>query len=155
MITKFKLFETQETILNSILDKIQQYGKDSLSSDEMNFLNNYPNGKIEDDEDNYENGTSTKPTGIKTCSSEHFWFVLYDTDIDDISNSFIVSGRMIFMVAEKNELEGYFVVNQETHQIFPYFQGPNGETAYDYVVGYEDEFYDFLEEIYDRNKNEK
>ena len=146
MILNFKLFENKEDILNDILDKIQQYGKDSLSSDELNFLKNYPNADLE-----------TKPEQRQTAErigeifkSEHFEFEFLSSDLDELSNSFIISGIMYF---NKQKIEGYFLVNEMTYQIFPYFTDVEGYTAYDYASGYEDEFYDFLEEIYEKIKN--
>ena len=38
MITDFKLFESQESTLNTLLYKNQQLGKDKLSATELNFL---------------------------------------------------------------------------------------------------------------------
>ena len=151
MITLFKLFESQETILNDLLDKIQQFGKESLSSNEINFLNDYPNTElIDDDKDEI-----TKKS-LSSYSSDNFSFELSSTDIDELSNTFIISGEMLFIYEDKQNItiKGYFVINMETYQSFPYFNGIDGETAYDYASGHEEEFYDFLEEIYEKNKKE-
>jgi len=152
MILKFKIFENKETILNIILDKIQEYGKNSLSSDELNFLKEYPNGKLEIS-DKKETFEKSSKRGEK-FHSENFEFEFLSSDFDEISNSFIISGVMYFKeeTFKTFSLNGYFLINQETHQIFPYFQGPNDETAFDYASGHEEEFYDFLEEIYEKKK---
>ena len=160
MITNFKLFENQTDILNDLLDKIQLKGKDSLTPNELNFLNEYPNGTLEQEEEIIQNDsdfTYVEKPGLSSYSTENFWFEMNGSDIDEISNTFIISGNMLFMVEnhERIGIEGYFVVNQETHQIFPYFNGPDGETAFDYTFGHEDEFFDFMESIYEKNKKEK
>ena len=186
MITDFKLFENQETILNNILDKIQEFGKDSLTSNELNFLEDYPNSKLEnddvlnqetiqsrldnlstdlsnelskvdDEDDDYPeyDGSWIQNKGKSSYSSrEHFWFELSDTENDELTNTFIISGEMLFMYQDKKNIaiKGYFIINQETQQIFPYFNGPDGETTYDYASGNEDELYDLLDKIYDANK---
>jgi hypothetical protein len=40
MITKFKLFEYNEDVMNNLLDKINKYGKDSLSPYELELFKN-------------------------------------------------------------------------------------------------------------------
>jgi len=148
MILNFKLFENKENILNDILDKIQQYGKDSLSSDELNFLKNYPDADLETTNPEPEK----KPETIgEIFKSKHFEFEFLSSDLDVLSNTFIISGIMYF---NKVKIEGYFLINQETYQIFPYFNDIDGNTAYDYASGYEEEFYDFLEKIYEKKKKE-
>ena len=188
MIIKFKIFESyisaKEKTLNTILDKIQEFGKDKLTSNELNFLENYPDGELstetpqdqldrlgddlaqqlseidfneEDDDDVKEyDGSYIQGKGISSYSTENFWFELRNTDVDEISNTFIISGGMLFMYKDKKNIaiEGYFTINMETFQTFPYFIGPDNETAYDYAAGHEEEFYDFLEEIYEKNKKE-
>ena len=207
MIIKFKIFEartsSQEVILNKILDKIQEFGKDKLTPNELNFLDKYPDAEFEEDEisnqdsiqsrlddlgadlaqrlsevddddddddeyDEYDNRNlediwndedywekESNPT-LSTYSTENFWFNLKKTDEDELSNTFIISGEMVFIKTGDNniKIDGYFVVNMETHQTFPYFMGSDGETVYDYAAGNEQEFDDFLEMIYDRNKKE-
>ena len=153
MIIDFKIFESQETILNDLLDKIQQFGKESLSPNEMNFLNDYPNTELIDEEDDISYIPEVEKSSYST---ENFQFELSNTDIDELTNTFIVSGEMLFIYDDKKNIavNGYFVVNMETYQSFPYFTGLNGETAYDYASGHEEEFTDLLEEIYEKNKKE-
>ena len=155
MIIDFKIFESQETILNDLLDKIQQFGKDSLSPNEMNFLNDYPNTELVDDEDDYIDNELPK-NNFSTYSTDNFSFSLIKINEDELTNTFIISGEMIFMYSDKEniKIDGYFVVNMETYQIFPYFNNLDGKTAYDYASGNEEEFYNFLEEIYEKNKKE-
>ena len=73
--------------------------------------------------------------------------------MNNIDNSFIISGEMTFIFQDKAEIKvnGYFEINLTSLQIFPYFDGPNEETSYDYASGNEDEFHDFLDEIFDEN----
>jgi len=97
MITNFKLFENQTDILNDLLDKIQLKGKDSLTPNELNFLNEYPNGTLEQEEEIIQNDsdfTYVEKPGLSSYSTENFWFEMNGSDIDEISNTFIISGNI-------------------------------------------------------------
>jgi len=153
MVENFKMFEyyisKQEQILNQLLDKINLSGKDSLSKKELSFLDNYPNEELSIEEKDEDHELSIKnKTNFK---DDLFEFQLSDIDIDDISNDIIISGDFIY---NNISLYGYFIINQETTQIFPYFYDDNKNTIYDIVNGYEEKVYDFLENIYlDLTKN--
>jgi len=153
MLVKFKMFEyytnKQEQILNQLLDKINKNGKNSLSKEEMSFLDNYPNEELlySDKDDNIVINNR------KHFSDELFEFFLSDIDIDSHTNDVIISGDFHF---QKLSISGYFIVNQESEQIFPYFYDDMKNTIYDIAEGYEEKVYNFLESIYfDLTKNKQ
>ena len=151
MIDKFKMFEyvsRKEEVLNQLLDKINKGGKESLSKVELTFLNQYPDGNLENDISNND-----IPNNDKIFDDLFFTFTLKDIDKETISNDFIISGDMYFKKVGIL-VSGYFIINLTTNQIFPYFNNVNGETAYDHAHGDEDSFHAFLELIYfDLTKN--
>jgi len=136
----------QEQILNMLLDKINKSGRNSLSQKELSFLKNYPNETIENDKEGNEVLIGS-PISNKIFSSDsgYFEFRLSDIDIETISNDIIISGYMSF--PNNNVIQGYFLVNQVTQVIFPYFI-KNDKNAYDFTNNNNDDFYSFLEEIY-------
>lgn len=145
MLVKYKMFEyyinKQEQILNQILDKINKDGKNSLSKKELSFLDNYPNEKLLTDDKAEKIIIKNK----KYFSDELFEFYLTDIDIDSYTNDIIITGDFYF----KNViLSGYFIVHQESKQIFPYFYDDMKNTIYDIAKGYEENVYNFLENIY-------
>jgi len=141
MITNFKIFENQEHILNNILDKIQQSGKDSLDSQELNFLDDYPNGKIESNDN--------KPVSEKTLkkfTSENFEFILTNIETDELSRTMFIHGTMYFPA---DIIKGYIAISLETYSVVPYFFDQLGRSSYEITEGIEYEFDDFINEIYE------
>lgn len=152
MLVKFKMFEyyisKQEQILNQLLDKINKNGKNSLSKEELSFLDNYPNEELSNETDK-----KIVIKNKKQFSDELFEFFLTDIDIDSYTNDVIITGDFHF---KSIIISGYFIVNQETEQIFPYFYDDMKNTIYDIAEGYEENVYNFLESIYfDLTKNKQ
>jgi hypothetical protein len=137
----------QERILNQLLDKINKNGKNSLSKKELSFLDNYPNEELSNKSD------KIVIKNKKQFSDELFEFFLTDIDIDSFTKDIIITGDFYY---KNKKISGYFIVNQETEQIFPYFYDDMENTIYDIAKGYEDNVYNFLENIYfDLTKNKK
>jgi len=137
MITNFKIYENKEDTLNIILDKINNIGKSSLSDDEINFLDNYPNADLKREED-----IKPQESNRKQYSHNDFLFELDNLDTNHIDKIITISGYVIF--PNDIRLYGEIILNVKTHVANVNFEDDEGKTPYDYCEGFEYEFDDFL-----------
>ena len=148
MIIDFRIFEKhiskKEKILNNLLDKINKQGKKSLTSNELDFLNNYSSK----DALKYLKNKNV----LKTFKDENFQFELSDIEYNNITNDLILYGYMFFISTSENnykyKIKGYMLMNQTTGTIFPYFSEDENKNAYDYCENYQYEFDNFINSIY-------
>ena len=104
MITKFKLFETNEEEINNLLDKMSKMGKNSLSEYELAVLKNKGDVPFQD---HFEHG--------------NFEFIYDETE--DYGDEVVVKGTLKY---NGEEYGGSFNYNKETEQNFWQFYDQDG-----------------------------
>lgn len=104
MITKFKIFETNEEEINNLLDKMSKMGKDSLSEYELAVLKNKGDVPFQD---HFEHG--------------NFEFIYDETE--DYGDEVVVKGTLKY---NGEEYGGSFNYNKETAQNFWQFYDEDG-----------------------------